>query len=69
MNSIKERVGAFLAREGKTKQWLAGELGMSAVTLSSKLNGETEFTLSQAIHLSDVLGCNVSDLRVSPYSN
>lgn len=69
MDSIKERVGAYLEREGKTKKWLADKLDMSTVTLNSKLNGETEFSFSQAIRLSDVLGCTVSELRVSPFAN
>lgn len=69
MDSIRERVGAYLEREGRTKKWLADELGMSTVTLNSKLNGETEFSFSQAIRLSDVLGCTVSELRVSPFAN
>lgn len=67
MDSIKERVGAYLEREGKTKRWLAESLSMSTVTLNSKLSGETEFSFSQAIQLSEILGCNVSDLRVSPF--
>ena len=67
MDSIKERVGAYLEREGKTKRWLAENLSMSTVTLNSKLSGETEFSFSQAIRLSEILGCNVSDLRVSPF--
>ena len=69
MDSIKERVGAYLEREGKTKKWLADKLDMSTVTLNAKLNGETEFSFSQAIRLSDVLGCTVSELRVSPFAN
>ncbi len=68
MDSIKERVGAYLEREGKTKRWLADELGMTTVSLYSKLNGDTEFTFSQAIRLSEVLGCTVNDLRISPFS-
>lgn len=66
MDSIKERVGAYLAREGKTKAELAKELGMSRVTLHSKLNGECEFWLSEARELARILGCTVDDLRVSP---
>lgn len=69
MDSIKERVGAYLEREGMTKKWLADELGMTTVTLSSKLNGETEFSFSQAIRLSEILGCKVSELLVSPFEN
>ena len=68
MDSIKERVGAYLEREGRTKRWLADELGMTTVSLYSKLNGDTEFTFSQAIRLSEVLGCTVNDLRISPFS-
>lgn len=69
MDSIKERVGAYLEREGKTKKWLADELGVTSVTLNSKLNGETEFSFSQAIRLSEVLGCTVSELRESPFAH
>lgn len=69
MDSIKERVGAYLEREGKTKKWLADELDMTTVTLGSKLNGDTEFSFSQAIRLSDILGCTVSELRESPFAN
>lgn len=68
MDSIKERIGAYLEREGKTKQELAAELGMSTVTLSSKMNGRTDFTFTQAIKLSEILGCTVSDLRTSPFN-
>lgn len=68
MDSIKERVGAYLVREGKTKKWLADELDITTVTLSSKLNGDTEFSFSQAIRLSEILGCTVSELRVSPFA-
>ena len=68
MDSIKERIGAYLEREGKTKQELAAELGMSTVTLSSKMNGKTDFTFTQAIKLSEILGCTVSDLRTSPFN-
>lgn len=67
MDSIKERVGAYLVREGKTKGELASELGMSTATLHSKLNGLTDFSLQQAIRLSKILGCTVSELTTSPY--
>lgn len=69
MDSIKERVGAYLEREGKTKKWLADELDMTTVTLGSKLNGETEFSFSQAIRLSEILGCTVNELRISPFAD
>lgn len=69
MDSIKERVGAYLEREGKTKKWLADELDMTTVTLGAKLSGETEFSFSQAIRLSEILGCTVNELRISPFAD
>lgn len=69
MDSIKERVGAYLERTGTTKAELAQSLGMSRVTLHSKLVGQSEFRLSEAEQLANVLGCSVDDLRVSPFAS
>lgn len=68
MDSIKERVGAYIERTGTTKSELADMLGMSRVTLHSKLAGQTEFRLSEAERLAQILGCSVDDLRISPFS-
>lgn len=67
MDSIKERVGAYIERTGTTKGELASQLGMSRVSLHSKLTGQTEFRLSEAERLADILGCSVDELRVSPF--
>lgn len=63
MEAIKERVGAYLMRERKTKSELSQELGMSTRTLHDKLVGNVEFRLSEAIKLADILGCKVDDFR------
>lgn len=68
MDSIKERVGAYIERTGTTKGELAKKLGMSRVSLHSKLMGQTEFRLSEAERLASILGCSVDELRVSPFS-
>ena len=67
MDSIKERVGAYIERTGTTKSELAKKLGMSRVSLHSKLVGQTEFRLSEAERLAAILGCSVDELRVSPF--
>lgn len=67
MDSIRERVGAFIERTGMTKAELANQLGMSRVSLHSKLSGQTEFRLSEAERLAEILGCTVDDLRISPF--
>lgn len=67
MDSIKERVGAYIERTGTTKTELAKQLGMSRVTLHSKLVGRSEFRLSEAERLATIIGCSVDELRVSPF--
>lgn len=67
LDSIKERVGAYIERTGTTKGELASQLGMSRVSLHSKLTGQTEFRLSEAERLANILGCSVDELRVSPF--
>ena len=63
MDAIKERVGAYIARTGATRESLAEKIGVSRVAFWSKLNGEAEFKLSEAFALADELGCSVDDLR------
>ena len=62
MAYLKEMVAAYLVRTGKTKAELATNLGMSRTTLHSKLNGDTEFTLSEGYQLKTLLGCSADDL-------
>lgn len=62
MAYMKELVAAYLARTGKTKAELAKRLGMSRTTLHSKLNGDTEFTLSEGHELKNILGCTADEL-------
>ncbi len=67
--AIRERVGAYLERTGATKQSVAEALGISTVTLASKLKGESVFDLKQAFALADLIGCKVDDLRIRPFGN
>ena len=62
MDSLNELIGAYLARTGKTKQELAKELGMSRTTLRSKINGQTEFTLSEGYALKEILNVTADEL-------
>lgn len=64
--AIRERLGAYLATSGATKQSVADSLGVTTVTLNSKLKGESEFSLSQAFALADLIGCSADDLRKRP---
>lgn len=60
---LKDRVAIHCLRTGDTRENIARKLGMSAVTLRSKLNGETEFRLSEAEDLAKILGCSVDELK------
>ena len=67
--AIRERLGAYLERTGATKQSVASALGITTVTLASKLRGESLFDLEQAFRLADLIGCKVDDLRVRPFEH
>lgn len=67
--AIRERLGAYLARTGATKQSVADALGITTVTLASKLRGESLFDLEQAFRLADLIGCRVDDLRTRPFES
>lgn len=63
MYSIIERVGAYCAKTGSSREDIANKLGVTRQSLRSKLNGEVDFKLSEAMNLADILGCTVDDFR------
>lgn len=67
MDSIKEWVGAYLARTNKTKTELAEDLGMSRTAFYSKMYGPSEFTLSEAGNLAKILGISTDSMLASPF--
>jgi hypothetical protein len=68
MDSIKERVGAYLERSGSTKKQLAEEMGMPYSTFHSKLYGPSEFTFMEGKRLSEIVGCSCDEMFVSPFT-
>jgi transcriptional regulator with XRE-family HTH domain len=60
---LKDRVAIYCLHTGETRESIAKRLGVSTVTLRSKLNGETEFKLSEAEALASILGCSVDELK------
>lgn len=69
MDSIKERVGAYLARTGKTKAEIAASLGMSRTAFFTKMAGKSEFSLTEAHDLAAMLDCSMDELFVSPFAH
>lgn len=66
MDSIKHRIAIWQMATGKNKDDLCEMLNMSRSTLYSKLNGLSDFTLTEARTLAGVFGCSVDDLLVDP---
>ena len=63
MSKIVELVGAYMLKEHVTKRQLADYLGLkSTTTLNNKLQGLSEFSLSEAGRLASLLGCKIDDL-------
>lgn len=60
---LKDRVAIHCLRTRDTREDIARQLGISVVTLRSKLNGETEFKLSEAEALAKILGCSIDELK------
>lgn len=60
---IEGRVAIYLAtHKGATRQGIADVLGITYQSLKNKLDGRTEFTLSEAKKLADLLGCKLEML-------
>lgn len=69
MYTILERVGAYCARTGTSREDIAKQLGVTRQTFKSKLNGDVEFKLSEALNLAEILHCTVEDFRQPMFSS
>lgn len=67
MDSIKEWVGAYLERTDTTKAELANQMAISRTSFYNKMDGTTEFTLSEAGKLAEILGITTDQLLISPF--
>lgn len=52
---MKNQIKSYLSLKGYTIEKLAREIGMSTASLSAKINGKREFTVSEAKRLCDSL--------------
>ena len=67
MESVLERIGAYITRENITKGEFADIAGIKRTTFYSRLNRETEFSLIEGSKIAKVLGCTIDELLVSPF--
>ena len=57
----RDRFEEAVARSGLKLRFIAGKVGISYQTFMNKRNGLTDFTISEAQTLSDVLGMTAED--------
>lgn len=63
MNQILDLLGAYMLRTQTTKRQVADRLGIkSTTTLKNKLEGKSEFSLSEAGKLAQLLGVTIDEL-------
>ena len=62
MESVNEKIGAWLLVNGNTRAELADALGITRPTLSTRLDGSAPWRFSEIIKLSELLGTTPNDL-------
>ena len=55
-------VAVYLKRTGMSQEELAQRIGMTDNTLRRRLNGRNDFTLPEAVRLSELLGVSLDQL-------
>lgn len=69
VNSLDELVAAKTRSKGVTRKDLAKKVGMSENTFAAKVKGTSDFTLSEALNLSDLLEITLNDFCSLVYQN
>lgn len=60
--NLQEKVGHYVEANETTMGAVADKLGISRSSLFNKLRGTSEFSLSEALNLSRILGMTVDEL-------
>ena len=58
----KLKVGAWLLKNGNTRQGLAQMIGISRPALNNRLDGKTKWNWNEVLIVSQVLGCPLNEL-------
>lgn len=57
-----ERAKQLIKREGRTRDWLANECGVTVESLSHHLSGRRKPSLPVLLHMARALHCDASEL-------
>lgn len=61
-NCINEKIGAWLLKNGNTREELAEKIGISRPALSNRLAGKTDWNWNDVLKVSEVIGCSLNEL-------
>lgn len=56
------KINEMIAKSGLKKGYIAKQLGINPVTFSRYISGERKIPLETAIHLAELLNCDIRDL-------
>lgn len=59
---INEKIGAWLLKDGNTRERLASELGISRPALSNRIDGITKWDWEDVVAIARVTGCSLNEL-------
>ena len=62
VNAINEKIGAWLLKDGNTREQLAKELDMTRPTLNGRIEGKSKWLWNDVVKLSRVVGCSLNEL-------
>ena len=62
MKGIQQAFNDYVSENNTTKDVVAAKLGFSRSTFFMKLRGDSEFSLSEAHRVAQLLGCSMEDL-------
>lgn len=62
MDGLSTAIREAAAEKGLTQANIARKLGIGRQTFSRKLNGHTDFSVSELVHLAEILCTTVADL-------
>lgn len=63
--TITEMVNQYVAQHGIQKDDMAEKMGVSRTQFYAKLRGDSEFSLSEAYALANMMGVSVDDINAA----
>ena len=61
-DKINEKLGAWLLKEGNTKELLAEQIGISRPALSARLNGTSKWYWGEVVKVARITDCDLNEL-------